>query len=236
MRVDDFILLGRTVPQKSKKYGYTVCSAGYSLELNQFIRIYPLPVRNGMKQWMVFSAEIERPLHDSRFESWILKTRSMQSIREVGEMSREKFKATLKDVAVSSISQLNEKRQSLGVLKITGDTTGKFEQRNGTSSPDQKELFGGLKEHFGSDAIDLIPYLQFYDDDGPHKLQVREIGAYEWLRKSRDKASVLWKNYRIDDKNRELFLFVGNMANHRNVWLIINVFGYKKESNMMLPL
>lgn len=47
MHVEDFVVLGRTVPEESKKYGQRICMAGYSLENNQFLRIYPLFVPVG---------------------------------------------------------------------------------------------------------------------------------------------------------------------------------------------
>ena len=47
MHVEDLIVLGRTVPEESRKYGQKVCMAGYSAENNQFLRVYPLLVPVG---------------------------------------------------------------------------------------------------------------------------------------------------------------------------------------------
>ncbi len=43
MIIDDFVMLGRTEPQQTRNSGVTVCSAGYSPSLGQFIRVYPKP-------------------------------------------------------------------------------------------------------------------------------------------------------------------------------------------------
>ncbi len=42
MTVEDFVVLGRTVPEDSQKYGKKVCMAGYSPSLSQLLRVYPL--------------------------------------------------------------------------------------------------------------------------------------------------------------------------------------------------
>ena len=60
MRIDDLIVFGRTAPEESKKYGQSVCMAGYSQELRQLMRLYPMSIRSNIKARCVISAEIER--------------------------------------------------------------------------------------------------------------------------------------------------------------------------------
>ena len=80
MRIDDLIILGRTVPEQSKKYGIKVCSAGYSPEMRSFIRIYPLSVHGKPESREMITVDVERSKYDSRNESWALKTRDDKSI------------------------------------------------------------------------------------------------------------------------------------------------------------
>jgi hypothetical protein len=95
----------------------------------------------------------------------------------------------------------------------------------GASTSTQKLLFDELVEDancaFGANAIDLMPYLQFTDKAGSHCLQLREWGCYEWIRKQRDNAAQLWQNLHMDEPQA---VVVGNMANHRNVWLVIKTY------------
>jgi hypothetical protein len=70
MIIEDFIMLGRTEPTQSKKHGIVVCSAGYSRELQQFVRIYPLPMRaNPIRAWSQCTIPLRRPTDDNRKES-----------------------------------------------------------------------------------------------------------------------------------------------------------------------
>lgn len=80
MRIDDFIMFGRTVPEKSQKYGVKVCGAGYSPEIRSFIRIYPLPVQCKIEAREMVTVDVDRSAHDSRHESWALKTRNEKSV------------------------------------------------------------------------------------------------------------------------------------------------------------
>lgn len=232
MRVDDFVLLGRTVPEESKKYGHRVCSAGYSFEMDELLRVYPLPVVNHMAQWHVYELELTRNCMDTRKESWTLPHRTMEDIRAIGcKHPRKDFRHTLDRLKVPSIGMLNERRRSLGIIKLSGDAQGTFTERNGTCNPSQGTLFEYLDRKFGANTIDIEPRLWFEDKDGEHCLQVREIGAYEWIRNHREDAGKLWMNYRINKPNCEVYLLVGNMAHQRNVWLIINVFVFAKDVN-----
>jgi len=232
MRVDDFVLLGRTVPEKSKKYGYKVCSAGYSAELGGLMRVYPLPVQNGLRQWSRLRLELERPRDDSRCESWALKTRDMASVLEVGsdKTKRASYAAFFDGMLARSVEQLNRDRASLGIIKPRGFQC-HFGSRRGMTCPSQQMLFDCMDDKFGAEAADLVPQMVFEDADGEHCLQVREIGAYEWIRTNRDRAAQLWMNYRLN-KDRDVYLLVGNMASHRNVWLIINIITFKQEATL----
>ncbi len=73
--------------------------------------------------------------------------------------------------------------------------------------------------------IRYAPYIHFADAEGEHKLQIREWGAYMLLAqdKYKDKPEALWGagGYR---SNKNLYLVIGNMLNHRKNWLVIKTF------------
>lgn len=205
-----------------------MCSAGYSRELRQMLRIYPLPIRNGMHQWSIYSIDLERNAQDSRFESWALKGRSLESAGVTGNVRRYAERDFLESLVSPSIAFLNENRRSLGLIR-PGQLSGHYARRESTNDPRQGVLFEYCDKRFGASAIDVIPMLRFSDADGEHDLQVRELGAYEFLRKNRGSATSLWRNYRLTDSDYDHLLFVGNMNCFRNSWLIINVLPFKRK-------
>jgi hypothetical protein len=226
MRVDDFICLGRTVPETSAKYGVKVCMAGYSPELRSFLRVYPLEIQNPIHARSSCVLELVRNPNDSRAESWKLADRN-ESIVSVGrEVKASGILGFLRDRISDSIEELNARRESLGVLELTSDCRGFFRTRNEVSSPDQGLLFdvADMDKRFGAEALDIAPYIEFFDACGKHHvLQIREWGTYEWIRKHRGKAAQVWENLRLNDGTNTLAI-VGNMSNYRTSWLVIKTF------------
>jgi hypothetical protein len=228
MRIDDFCCLGRTVPEESKKYGRKVCMAGYSDEMRSLVRVYPLPVQNPIHARRLCVLELERSNHDNRGESWrLMRERDDAGIVSVSESALDTARvvAWMEGHLSPSIAQLNKQRLSLGVIKPAG-LRGYFRDRSigDAVDPDQRTLFDDLDDSFGGGVIQRAPYLRFADEAGSHDLQLREWGCYEWLRKEPDRASQLWRNLRIAEPGRDVYLVVGNMCNRRNVWLVISVF------------
>lgn len=230
MRVDDFVMLGRTVPEHSKKYGQTVCSAGYSKELRALLRVYPLPRNNGIELWAQCRIPMRRPNHDNRDESWRIDAQSgdaqeaMQLIEVFGKANKDKEFDFLKSLAVSSIAELNEKRRSLAIVAPTR-IDGFFEQVKGVDPYWQETLF----ERVGEGKPDIIPRFRFSLDDGEHCLQYREWGAHELIRKHREQAETLFERIKITDPAWEHLLLIGNMNTHRNNWLVINKISRKQK-------
>ncbi len=223
LRCDDFICLGRTVPEESKKYGAKVCMAGLSRELGSLMRVYPLPVVNPIKARHECILELERNHQDNRRESWKLRHRK-DGILSVSlkPVLTEELIAALRLHIARSIEELNECRSSLGVLEL-GQPRGFFRERNDITHPDQGMLFEVTDECFGAGAIDLAPYIEFRDQDSRrHELQIREWGCYEWIRKERARAAQLWDNLRLGTAST--LAIVGNQANRRTSWLIIKTF------------
>src|SRR5262245_2553951 len=73
MRLDDFIVLGRTVPEASQHYGTRVCMAGYSDELAKIIRVYPLLIDSPLRSRYQATLEVSLNSDDNRRESYKLR-------------------------------------------------------------------------------------------------------------------------------------------------------------------
>lgn len=231
MRIDDFVMLGRTVPEDSKKYGIRVCGAGYSHEMRSFIRIYPLPVKSSICARDMMSIEVERNNRDSRLESWTLKTRDEKSIvGNFGKKSKEDIRCFLES-RVSTIEDLNKDRKSLGVIK-PDDFEIVIKTRKSVHDPSQLSLFDDFVEEVNFKLADdyfKIPYLSISTGIQKH-LQLREWGVYELIRKNQSKISsdYIKMALRITGES-ETYFIIGNMNQFRNTWLVIKAFSFDKR-------
>ncbi len=226
MMIDDFIMLGRTVPEDSKTYGKKVCSAGYSRQLKGFVRVYPLTRWSKVRQWSICRIALRRNNKDSRGESWRLNDEENESITITGKTSNQ-IEYDFFESKVTTIKRLNEKKASLGIIKPT--QIAPFFKGKKPGSGYTIDMFSIDEEE--NDYS--LPMIDFNDDDSPHKLQVREWGCHEWMRKGGD-PSKLWGNLKLSDPNYEHLFFVGNMSNRRNVWLIISLIYREKISQGQL--
>ena len=238
MRVDDFIVLGRTVPEESKTYGQSVCMAGYSPELRQLLRIYPLRVHSQIKARSILSVEVERNKKDSRFESWALKERDeRQSVQVVDkEVDKEKLIPYFERHISESIVELNQKRLSLGVIKPDSYEV-VLRSRENIKHPDQLCFFDDFKKSFDfktANSYFTAPYIRITCGSSVQCIQIREWGVYELIRKAEIERKRLTPEYIRKalylDENKDVFFVVGNMNQHRNNWLIIKSFSYKKKA------
>jgi hypothetical protein len=241
MRVDDLIVLGRTVPEESKRYGQRVCMAGYSEELRQLMRVYPLEIQSPIKARYLIGAELERNNMDSRLESWALKDRSSKSILSIGPViSKEVLRPMLESQVVESVDELNINRRSLGVLKPES-----FEivckNRTSIEHPQQLQLFDNFKDAFCAKvATDFftIPYVKIHSEKKQQCFQLREWGIYELMRKYQEQgrqtgAGEIKKALHVQDES-DVYFVVGNMNNARNIWLVIKVFVFKSKQRQQL--
>ncbi len=244
MHVEDFVVLGRTVPEDSRKYGQKVCMAGYSAENNQFLRVYPLLVpvggdadSNGFRARHRYVLDLQRNPQDTRSESWRVSDEK-QPTQTPWKLAPETKKNTLLEWldkrVVPSIRALNDCKMSIGVIRVSsGNWRGVMVPRG---APEKSEsvvsLFDDLDDqaHFSHQVrliakVEYAPYIHFSDAEGSHELQIREWGAYMLLAKDEyaDKPEALWgaSGYR---STKDLYLVIGNMMNHRKNWLVIKTF------------
>lgn len=231
MILDDFVMLGKTVPEANSDGRQFVCTAGYSLELRQPIRIYPMARRNCPKRWSVARVPLERNSKDSRLESWkITGNRRPGAHEQINEVIEVRADATpalqrkiVKDMTVASLKEANARRLSLCVLLPADIPLLTLEPGEEVDMAPTPDMFGHAPDLSVAARFAWHPRLQFTDEAGhPHDLMLREWGCYELMRKH--------ANVSADTMSEALNLttapplLCGNLNRFRNSWLVISVF------------
>jgi len=238
MRIDDLIVLARTVPEESKKYGRRVCLAGMSKDLG-LVRVYPLTVDNPLRSRREASLEVERNPDDSRYESFKLKDAvgSILSVTDSPVLGTSDV-CSFAEKTSTTIARLNEQRKSLGFVQVIGCPEIIFRTRESIPDPDQRELWSGFMQDLAASdfrsgpTFRHVPYLRFKDAGGWHELQFREWGAYEYLRKINGKGHELSTILKLPE-SRDFFVFVGNMTSHRSAWMVLQLFSRNAQQMRM---
>lgn len=237
MILDDFVMLGTTVPEPNSDGRVFVCSAGFSAELKSLVRIYPLARRGVPHRWDIHRVALERNPKDSRPESWrIAGDRSVdahpdinQRFERLGTVKDADRLALLRGPVVGSIKEANARRLSLAIIHPESI---QLEFENNPNSPDspQLALFDRPGDPpSGARRFPWMPKLVFRDELGWNRLMLRDWGAFELQRKNgpdyfrRNLAGALHLSERSS-------LLVGNMNNQRTAWLIISVLNGIREA------
>jgi hypothetical protein len=241
MIIRDFTLLGWTAPHPTKRNGDCICAAGYSKEMNQFLRVYPLPFpfRTDIHRWDEIEVPLARNTMDSRHESWKVDYRDRNRdelialIKRTGKVTKDAEKGWLFKHLSASINQLNSEQRSLGLLKPASVKLA-FEQRVIKMAMVTDTLFevnSELKQN------PLIPRIEIVNTDGStNDLQLLEWGCSEFLRKNPFNYGDLGKALLLNREDYEHLLFVGNNNMHRTTWLAIAMLSYKREYEPQLTL
>lgn len=239
MIIEDFVMLGTTVPEPNSDGRVFVCSAGFSAELGSLIRIYPLARRNAPRRWGVSRVQLERNPADTRRESfriagnrdhnqhqWI-NYRFERAAKDISESGRAPL---LSRCTIGSIHEANKKRLSLAILQPDSISLDFDENVRSPGSSPQMTLFDAGENDAASGARSFrwMPRLRFRDECGNHNLMLRDWGCFELQRKHDDQ-------YFRDNLGGALnltlssSLLVGNMNNQRNTWLVISVLNNIRE-------
>lgn len=236
MQIDDFVMLGTTVPEPKSDGRIFVCSAGYSATLRSLIRLYPLARFGAPTRWSVSTVRLERNPEDHRAESFKLAgDRSPENHRHInslfridGQVSPSRRADLLRKCAVESITEANAKRLSLAIIH---GRNMELEFEHNPTSPDSPQLalfpLEG-EEPQGARRFPFIPRLHFDDEGGHHRPMLRDWGTYELMRKNNNLALVTEPQRRkyVGDAlhlDESCSLLVGNLNNQRNAWLVISV-------------
>lgn len=229
MILEDFTMLGTTVPEPTSDGRVFVCSAGISPEAGGLIRIYPLARKNIPHRWSTYRVPLERNPKDSRPESFRLQgDRSCtghpiinNTFKKVGELKPTQRAATLNPYLVGSIKEANARKLSLAIIQ---PSFGTLDYEHNPESPDSPmlTLFDPVpRPEAGAKRFPYIPRLHFTDEIGlHHHLMVRDWGCFEWMRKNPDRYRELDRALHLSEHSS---LLIGNFNRHRTSWLIISV-------------
>jgi hypothetical protein len=232
MVLDQFVMLGKTVPESNSDGRQFVCTAGYDLELRKPVRIYPMARRDCPKRWSVSRIPVERNPKDSRAESWKIRgDRSCgqhEQINAVINTVRNKIepeiqREILKSLEVKSLKQANAERLSLAVVFPDDVPQLKFEPGEQAEMAPTRDMFGHITELPVAQRFKWHPRLEFSDCDGKHDLMLREWGCYELMRKQGDDYT-LYNLGEALNLSTAPPLLCGNLNQHRNSWLVISAF------------
>lgn len=238
MILEDFVMLGTTVPEPRSDGRVFVCSAGVSPEMGKLVRIYPLARRGIPHRWLGYRVPVERNPKDNRPESFkVAGDRSPGAHEHINErfgqvhgaVPHGKRIALLKRYAVGSIKQANEQRLSLAIIHPDAIDL-HFEHNLDSPDSPQMALFDAPGEPpSGAKRFPWMPRLKFHDELGWHDLMLRDWGTFELQRKHdgsyfrRNLAGAL----HLDENSS---LLVGNLNNQRNAWLVISVLNGIREA------
>jgi hypothetical protein len=215
MILEDFVMLGKTAPETDRQGRVTVCSAGWSPELRQLVRIYPLAVENAPPDFSVSQVRLERNHKDSRHESWKIAGDRSADVHS-GINARFDVKRILNDRSslaeqipiVGSIREANEKRLSLAVIQP--EVKPNFYLERNTA-----RILGG--EKVCTKSYKYTPRLKFSLNGSLHKLKYLNQEVYDYIKPS--SKDDFWKIQGRFKRNPKLL--VGNMFAYRNNWLVI---------------
>lgn len=219
MILEDFVMLGKTAPETDRQGRVTVCSAGWSPELRQLVRIYPLAVENAPPDFSVSQIRLERNYKDNRHESWKIGGDRGIDVH-AGINTRFDVKHILNDreslidqiPLVGSIKEANQKRLSLAVVQP--DKKPKFYL-------EQNRNYYMTGKQVGTKTYKYLPRLQFDLDGCTHKLKYLNQEVYQYLQPTN--KTDFWRIAGRFKHNPKLL--VGNMFAHRNNWLVIAGLG-----------
>lgn len=247
MILDDFVMLGTTVPEPNSDGRIFVCSAGLSQEYGKLVRIYPLARRAVPTRWGMYRVPLERNPKDGRDESFQIAADRHLGAHELINTHFETVRTKVPDrqrvdmlapYVVGSIKEANERSRSAKTprerfsLAIIHPESIELHFEHNPDSPDSPQM--ALFDHrgdtpSGAKRFPFTPKLRFRDELGWHDLMLRDWGSFELQRKKghayfrQNLASAL--HLRQDSS-----LLIGNMNNQRTAWLVISVLNGVREA------
>ena len=247
MILEDFVMLGTTVPEPNSDGRVFVCSAGVSEEYRNLIRIYPLARRHAPRRWAVNRVQLVRNPQDSRKESFQIAGDRQGGAHQWINYRFEMIKAVypnhgraglLSRYVIGSIQEANAKRLSLAIVQPEHLEL-HFESNPAPGNAPQLSLFeddeNDGERASGARRFSWMPRIAFRDECGSHNLMLRDWGAFEFQRKHDER-------YFLDNLGNALHLqpssslLVGNMNNQRTTWLVISILNDIREPATLFDL
>lgn len=228
----NYIPIAKAMPEYSKRDGKPyVCSLGYE-QSKGFIRVYPTPL-DGLITWtpICFKAEKNkqdpRPVswkmpEDCRHGEWSVNALKVAYKKALNQSARTHIYREMLEKSVSAISQLNDRRESIGFLlvdsfKIEGVPNGKYIDTTQIGMFEDVELAGFTK--FTKDLRETEFRIRFKDGDGDHNVAFNRWDIYETARKYGVHQAL-----RSFNKPGQHILMLGNYLKHQTSWCVLGIY------------
>ena len=237
--IDDLLVLGNAVPDIISDSRVTVCTAGWS-PTRGLVRVYPVPPASNMRRWNVVKVPLERNPRDSRAESWKIQGSRSEWDRVAAKIelrdrvtSRDEKFEILGELegkfGVDCVDTLNKQKASLGIIK-PASLACSFVRRS-DHEEDRQATLDGAEPYITFKNYPQKPVATYRCPSctakHPHKQQIIEWGVFEWMRKNPDQPEKVFENLHIGEEGYHTSLLVGNMALHRNSFMVISIFRHK---------
>jgi hypothetical protein len=204
----------------NKLKGVFHCTIGVNLETNELVRIYPINC-NEMYKHNVYEIDVE-PMTCRRENSF-----KPISIKNLCKIDKSKTDKILNQINLTTISELNDNKLSMGIIDVTGKQI-VVETNANYINDTQCDLFSGT-EHSIEKRLDNKSYSNMVKKDIRIKFQTDEtLKGYRDLSYNENHFFVgLEKNgslpsfYQKQEWNR---MIVGNLRNHRSTFIGLCLF------------
>lgn len=238
IHLDNVVVLGLAVPEQIRDGRKTVCVAAYHEDLG-LIRIYPCRADMGLSRWQQISVDLERNPSDTRYESFKLVGAKQQwdmlsqTVTTHGKINKAQRLELLGKLQTTCVNDINTARFSLGIIKPYAMHDVWLDNNPTHLKPHQARM--GVVDRDGwiqtKSDYPHQPRIAYQCSPGckGHNQTILEWGAFEWMRTHPNNPQQLIENWRLHDEMYEHYLVVGNQAQHRNSFLVINVLWFKRE-------
>ena len=148
----------------------------------------------------------------------------------LGTLPREKRLNLIANLEDGCITELNEAKRSLGMIKpvIEECYLSEQDEHDGTI----QMTLSGRPQPKVREQYKMVPRIKYRcancKASGSHDQQVLEWGFYEWFRKNPDKADQVWENAQVLSKKHKIYFLVGSIFRYRSSFSIISVLRLPK--------
>lgn len=251
------LLTVKAYPEKSKKYGACVCTAGITDD-GQFIRLYPIPFekfrgKNRLPKYSWISVECEKASeYLQRKESYHVRYESIKILESLDTGPRQTWQKKTKVVnpmvsrSMEALNDLgNKDKTSLGLIKPY-EIYDLIIDDKGDSTPEEIEIRKEIQITLdGEVRTDLEPigynfryHFRCQDEScNGHNIMCEDWEMLEawraWKQRYPDRDTLIKmfkKRFLEDMRERDIHFFVG-IHSRFNTWLIIGLYYPPKPSN-----
>ena len=153
----------------------------------------------------------------------------------IGKVNKDFIISMFQKIVSPSISKLNEQRKSIGVIK-TNQLKPYWDVNKNFVNTSQFNMFEDVQcietSLYTKDQYLKESRISFNDLDGVHNLQLNDWQYYEFQRKFGANKDA----FRHITKDKDNYILIGNMYQHRNIWIGLGVHECKNKSLQTLQL